>query len=344
MDWNVNVVWFRAARILLGLLLWISAFSCIVNLIADIEQSPLSWRLQEYPSQLELDMENAFRFYLNGLYWAIVTFTTVCYGDFHANTAGERAWLFFYVFCNIIFFAYITGSVVSWLQAAERDRVAVVERVVMVKQWALFRGLPPDLTHEVMRVVRFMSLVKTSHVEDSEFLLEMHPQLRTEAAEHIRETVLHNWRFAGLIDLPFLTAMVVHFHQRAFHQGEDIIVEGTTGSKMCILVSGTVAVMKEQRVIATYSSPGLVLGERALFQEGLVRPYTVVAVKYCQCLVLKREEFMRIAQRFAGSIGNLVSEYANTLDVFDICQQRGGLSGNIDQDFSATRYEIEKKA
>jgi hypothetical protein len=113
-----------------------------VNLIADVENNPLSWRtFQEIPAQLFFEMGNAFMFYVNGLYWGAITFNTVCYGDFHANTAGERAWLFFYIYLNIIFFAYITGSVVSWLQAAEKKRLAVVENLVLVKKYAQFRGM-----------------------------------------------------------------------------------------------------------------------------------------------------------------------------------------------------------
>ena len=102
---NVNVVWFRASRLLIGLLLWLSAFSCIMNLIADVENLPLSWRTnREIPAQLATELGNPFMYYLNGLYWAMATFTTVCYGDFVANTAGERAFMFFYVFPRRHFF------------------------------------------------------------------------------------------------------------------------------------------------------------------------------------------------------------------------------------------------
>jgi hypothetical protein len=48
--WNISVVWFRAARIILGLLLWINAFSCIVNLIGICRRRGEC--LRRYPGRL----------------------------------------------------------------------------------------------------------------------------------------------------------------------------------------------------------------------------------------------------------------------------------------------------
>ena len=333
---NVNVVLFRASRLLIAMLLWLSAFSCIMNLIADLENLPLSWRTsREIPAQLATELGNPFMYYLNGLYWAIATFTTVCYGDFVATTVGERAFIFFYVFLDVIFFAYICGSIASWLQASEKSRLEMVHQLVTVKKYAAFRGLPPELTQDLLRFVRFEFLAQKKESNDSKFLLEIHPSLRVEAAEHIRDTILMNWTFAMLVDAAFLTGMVVHMRQSHYNSGENIITRGSIGSKMFVLLTGTVKVVGGE----TFSQKGIIIGERALFEGNTQRMNTVQAVKECEFLCLRHRDLLELLDLYPSN-RIICDRYVASHSPFPEVYGSVRLGGDIGDDFAGSMKHI----
>lgn len=341
-NWKVSAIFFRATRIVIGLLLWLSTFSCIVNLIYDVEDSPIGWRVfLDPPAQAALSAGNAWIYYLNGLYWGIITFNTVCYGDFHANTAGERAWLFFYIWINIIFFAYITGSVVSWLQIRERKRVVTVTRLTEAKQYARLRGLPANFVTEMIRVVRFDSLARRIDSDDSKFLAELHPSLRSEAAEHLRDTLLRRWGFLQFLDLPSLSFLVCRVRTFQCHAGEDIIVEGSRGSKFFVLVSGRCSVRQQGRKVMEVSDSGSHFGELSLYDPECIRNFSVKTLVPCEMLTFSREDMDTVLEQFPKFQHN-VHMYLEQIRrrELDVVTAEGGPSGDLASDFNIFTVDL----
>jgi hypothetical protein len=343
LNWEVSVIFFRALRIVMGLLLWLSAFSCIVNLIADIENLPVTWRVaQEYPQMAAFEGNNAFIFYLNGLYWGIITFNTVCYGDFKASTTGERAWVFFYIFLNIIFFAYITGSVVAWLQIKERRRAVVVRQLHKAKQYAKFRNLPSDFTSELLRVIRFESLSYRWEGDDSDYLNELHPTLKAEAAEHLRNTVLRFWAFARVADLAFLSAIVCRMRRVQCYKGEYLLLEHSPGSKFFVLCSGAVSVTRNNRQALVLDVPGSLFGELALFDAETLRVCTVLVKEPSEFLVLSREDFQQVCKLFPQQMERL-SAYEKFLRQRKLdLVSADAPTGDVGTDFDAFAVRIKR--
>lgn len=119
------------------------------------EMLDLSWPNDGPPPQVALDKADPFALYEAGLYWTVVTFTTIGYGDFNATTIGERAFIFFYVFFNVWILALIVGTVTSWLQKAEASRAKLAAKLDDAKAYCAFRGLPRDLAGDLQRYHRF---------------------------------------------------------------------------------------------------------------------------------------------------------------------------------------------
>jgi hypothetical protein len=53
--------------------------------------------------------------YVDSIYWSIVTFTTVGYGDWHAVTLVEKIFTICYLLHNIVVGAYVIGYLTNWM-------------------------------------------------------------------------------------------------------------------------------------------------------------------------------------------------------------------------------------
>ncbi len=200
--------------------------ACIFWLIAESENSPVSW--------VHDDLYNNLTYapvatqYLASLYWTVVTFSTVGYGDLTPGTRGEvcvcvcvhsigphstyatqRAFTIGFQLVSLAIMAYAVANVVSWLQAAEVKRTQMGDKLAFVKQYARYRRLDPSLAADLLRFFRFQGFNSTHQAEDAELLKDLTPSLRAEVAEHFRDTLLRKWDLAQQCERVFLTALVM---------------------------------------------------------------------------------------------------------------------------------------
>ena len=59
----------------------------------------------------EIDTLNDFEKYTTALYWSVVTFTTVGYGDFSPVNSLEQIFGIVYMICNVVLMAWVIGSI-----------------------------------------------------------------------------------------------------------------------------------------------------------------------------------------------------------------------------------------
>ena len=316
-NWNINLLWIRGARLGLSLVLWMNTAACIYGLIADQENLANSWVNDSPPEQVILDMEQPFYLYEAALYFAVITFTTIGYGDITPSTTAERAFTFVYIFCNIWILTITIGTVTSWLQQAERARTSLADKLDEVKKYCGFRGLPDDLSAEMMRFFLFKASVKGYEGTDFEALAGLTPSLRGEVAEYLRGTVLALWGLPRVCDRHFLTAMVLRLKRERRAQGEYLTLQGTTARKFFILTTGRAVLIKDSVEILDLSLSGSCFGELALFSDSLRRTATIRAASTCDLLSLSREDMVQLLEMFPAH-ATRISEYADRFqDTFE---------------------------
>lgn len=312
-NWNINLLWIRGARLGLSLVLWMNAAACVYGLIASSEGFAHSWPNDAPAAQAALDAANPFYLYQASLYFAVITFTTIGYGDYTPTTTGERAFTFFYIFCNIWILTITIGTVTSWLQQAEKARTALADKLDDVKNYCRFRGLPNDLSADMMRFFRFKASVKGYEGSDFDQLVDLTPSLRGEVADYLRMTVMAKWGLPRVLDRQFLTALVLRLRRERRSQGEYLTLQGTAARKFFIITAGTAVLMKNETELLQLSGEGCCFGEKALFFDSIRRTATIRAITTCDLLTITRADMLSLLELFPQH-QTRIQEYADRLE------------------------------
>ena len=236
----------------------------LIFLLHSQELLPLSWPFDAPPQQVVLDLENPFALYQAALYSSVMTLTSIGYGDYTATTTGERVFFVFYVFFNVWILALIVGTVTSWLQNAEKSRVALADELDDVKAYCSFRGLPPGIGAEMQRFLRFRASAQGYEGTDFDALADLTPALRSEVAMHMRDTVFKHFGLARIVDTNFLTALVLRLKRERRSQGEYLMLQGTSARKFFILTDGKASLLQNQKELLVLQEPHCCFGESAL--------------------------------------------------------------------------------
>ncbi len=222
-----------------------------------------------------------------------------------------------FIFVNLWILTIIVGTVTSWLQAAEKSRTALADKLNEIKEYCAFRGLPVDINAEMQRFFRFRASVKGYEGTDFDALSELTPALRQEVAQHMRHTVLRNFGLAAIVDKQFLTALVLRLKRERRSQGEYLSLQNTSARKFFVLANGRAAVLRDGLEIMTLVDKYCCFGEAALLSDGLRRTTSVRAFSTCDLLSLTREDMldlMKLFPRHVQRVEAYAQDYATTFE------------------------------
>ena len=116
--------------------LFVTHFSaCIMYFLARLDDfSDNTWL---GPLVFEL---NGFERYCTSLYWSIITFTTVGYGDFSPVNAGEQIWGMIFMMTNIVIASWIIGSITLLILKNDENTGEYREALQTLSQYSEMHG------------------------------------------------------------------------------------------------------------------------------------------------------------------------------------------------------------
>ena len=95
--------------------------------------------------------QNKWVQYLDAIYWALTTLTTVGYGDVVPHNNMERAYTLVVLLVGAIVFGFLLSSLGELLSNVDPTRVRIDEKMNEVKQFLSWHSVPMELTLAVRR-------------------------------------------------------------------------------------------------------------------------------------------------------------------------------------------------
>eukprot|EP00947_MAST-08B_sp_MAST-8B-sp1_P001044 g1044.t1 len=185
--------------------------------------------------------------YLTSFYWAIMTTTTVGYGDISPKSDGERVYAILAMIVGGGYFGYIIASMASLVQKIDANQQHYRDKMEKVKSYMTHRKIPKDLQMRIRRYYKHY-FSKVSALDEKTIMSELSTFLRQELALHlIHDTIYQIPLFQALLkeDLAALTQLVPVFKPLTSNAGDYLIQAGEVSRELFILIEGQLQVFDD---------------------------------------------------------------------------------------------------
>ncbi|RLN44867.1 hypothetical protein BBJ28_00009696 [Nothophytophthora sp. Chile5] len=230
--------------------------------------------------------------YVTSFYWAIMTMTTVGYGDVHPYTTHERIFAITAMVLGAWIFAYGITSVVAMVTNLNAPDSRFQLRMDDVNDYMEARELPVQLRYEI-REFFFNARISAESklVNEGRILAELSALLRSKIAFAINDSVLNKMPFFAGADHNFLMELALSMRMVCFPPMEEVILEGEIGEEMFFIFRGVVEIVKSGIQLGLMGQKQY-FGEMAILNQNCLRTATVRTLCFCELRMLTREKFL----------------------------------------------------
>ncbi|KAF4320283.1 hypothetical protein BBO99_00005707 [Phytophthora kernoviae] len=230
--------------------------------------------------------------YVTSFYWAIMTMTTVGYGDVHPTTTRERIFAIVAMVVGAWIFAYGITNVVAMVTNLNGPDSRFQLRMDELNDYMEARELPMQLRYEI-REFFFNSRISAESklVNEGKILAELSALLRSKIAFAINDSVLNKMPFFAGADHNFLMELALSMRMVCFPPLEEVILEGEIGEEMFFIFRGVVEIVKSGVQLGLLGQKQY-FGEMAILNQNCLRTATVRTLCFCELRMLTREKFL----------------------------------------------------
>jgi len=284
-DYNMLTL-IKFVVMVLALAHWLA---CGFHLVVRMEEASLSWVDQYFDGFGEPQPSISER-YVAAFYWALVTMSTIGYGDVTPTTTAERCFGVVAMFAGTSIFAYVVGSVCTIVGNMDKRSNEFYELIDSLNAFMTENKFDQELRQRLRAFFRYRR--RNATVQEYQILLQkMSPALRGEVATLLCGKWVNSIPFFHQAPTEFLEEIAQTLNVETFPQGEKIIHGGEVNERLFIVQRGVVG--GKGRVFTA----GKVFGEDILCGDG-VSTYTARALTFADVYTLHRADLHRVCAAF----------------------------------------------
>ncbi|PKA57201.1 Potassium channel KOR2 [Apostasia shenzhenica] len=235
--------------------------------------------------------------YITSLYFAIVTMSTVGYGDIHAVNTREMIFIMIYVSFDMILGAYLIGNMTALIvkgSKTERFRDKMTDLIKYMNRNKLGKEIRNQIKSH-LRLQYESSYTRASILEDIPVAVKVKIS-QSLYFEMVQQVPL----FKGCSN-EFLNQIVIKLNEEFFLPGEVIIEQGSAVDQIYIISHGSLeeVVIREdgQEEMISELAPYEIFGEVAVLCN-IPQPYTVRVCELCRLLRIEKQYLTGILQLY----------------------------------------------
>jgi voltage-gated potassium channel len=236
--------------------------------------------------------------YVTSLYWAMMTATTVGYGDISITNTSEQMYAVVIMILSNLMGAIIFGNVATLIQSLNASENRHANRIEMVEELIETHGISEELADRMRETIEYQW--DLTRCFDMDQALELLPQsLRVDVLMYVHKQLIMKVPFFQDCDDAFIKTVVYRLRSELVLTKDVIFHEGDAADEMYFLRRGNVNVLapRSTRVVATLNEGGF-FGEIGILVDNGRRTNTVVACSKCEYYTLQKTDLDWVLDRF----------------------------------------------
>ena len=279
-----------------------------------------NWLIDYQPALMQAD---DWTRYITCLYWAIISVTTMGYGDIKPENGEERIYGIFVALAGAITFSYSMGTISSLIGNVNGSRFRLMEKETDVTEYLHFRELSDELKVKIRTHYRLSWRKSGDLFQEWQILSELSSNLRKEVLKEIgAKCKVHVPILQGFED-ECIGYIFTRLNRVDFMEGDLIYQKGDQATEMYFVSRGEVSIYlrkmrQSSKNLSEKNQPrnsraaktieeGETFGELAIFPDlqSPVRYETAVASSWVITYTLTASEVVKLKEIYPHVVARL---------------------------------------
>ncbi|KAL4161553.1 hypothetical protein PRNP1_002107 [Phytophthora ramorum] len=240
--------------------------------------------------------------YVRSVYWAIVTMTTIGYGDIVAHSNNERLLNIAVMAVGVSFFGYVIGTISTLVTNLDVAAARYDERMTVVKEYIISRRMPKYIGNKIR--YHFEYFYQNRSVFKERIILQRLPSaLRNEMIHHVHSKIVSSIKYFVKCPESLISDIVMAMRPFAMLKDEYVYVEHEIAAHVFFVIKGKVQLVKtvkrgKEDMRLSSMNIGDHFGELEVYDHDHgngVRICSAVAKSYSELTFLSRDAIQKIS-------------------------------------------------